>query len=162
MKRREFITLLGGAAAAWPLAAGAQQPAMPLIGFLQFRAPRAPHLVDRFRQGLSEAGYVAGQNVAIEYRQAESQTIGCGNWQPIWFARGWRSSPRPGQQSGPGGQSTTTTIPIVFTSGGDPVQLGLVSASPAGWQHVTGVSLSAWSLGRSSWGSCASWFPGPR
>jgi putative tryptophan/tyrosine transport system substrate-binding protein len=86
VKRREFIALLGGGAVAWPLSARTQQPDPPVIGFLDSETANLfANRLRAFRQGLSETGFVEGQNVAVEYRWVESKTIGCRHWRPILF-----------------------------------------------------------------------------
>jgi putative ABC transport system substrate-binding protein len=162
MRRRDFVTGIAGSAAAWPLVAHAQQPAMPMVGFITAGFPETSvHRVTAFRQGLKEIGYVEGQNVAIEYRWAEGRY----DRFPVFVAdlirRNASVIATPGSpDAARAAKAETSKVPIVFAVGEDPVNLGLVASLARPGGNMTGVNFFASELAAKRLGLLRELVPG--
>jgi putative ABC transport system substrate-binding protein len=146
IRRREFMTLLGGTAAAWPLAARAQQPSMALVGLLS-GSQRDDREISAIRQGLKEAGYVEGRNLAIKYRSADGHFDRLRALAADLVADAVAAIVALAPPAAVAAKAATSTIPIVFATGADPVELGLVSSLNRPGGNVTGVTFFVNTLG---------------
>jgi putative tryptophan/tyrosine transport system substrate-binding protein len=154
MRRREFITLAGGAAMAWPLAATAQQSAMPVVGILQPGSPEVyVHFMEAFRKGLGETGYVDGKSVVIESRWSRTDSDRLAELATELVNHHVAVIATPfSLPAALAAKAATTTIPIVFGTGGDPVEAGLVASLNRPGKNITGVSVMNVELGAKRFG----------